>query len=274
MVIVTAIGALVGVALLAALFVPLERRFAAIPVRRGSRTGRRIDIGLFVLNQTVTSVVSGVVAGTAAIGVALLAGIMLTLDHITGVTPYETPVTSLPMPAQVALFLVVADFSGYWAHRALHARPRLWRIHSIHHSSRQLDWLSALRVHPLNDVITAIALGVPVLLLGFRPAAFGAYILFIGLYAVLLHANLPWSFGWLRYVVASPVFHRWHHTTEREGLDKNFAGLLPLWDILFGTLHLPRNRQPMVFGILGEAPPERFWGQLLHPLRPGRQLVG
>ena len=71
--------------------------------------------------------------------------------------------------------------------------------------------------------------------------------------------------GFHRYVVASPVFHRWHHTTEAQGLDKNFAGLLPLWDVLFGTLHLPADQRPTVFGLVGTPVPEGFWRQLTYP---------
>jgi sterol desaturase/sphingolipid hydroxylase (fatty acid hydroxylase superfamily) len=68
-------------------------------------------------------------------------------------------------------------------------------------------------------------------------------------------------------VIASPVFHRWHHTAEDEGLDKNFAGLFPAFDALFGTLYLPAGRQPRDFGVRGEAVPETLLGQLAYPFR-------
>jgi sterol desaturase/sphingolipid hydroxylase (fatty acid hydroxylase superfamily) len=68
-------------------------------------------------------------------------------------------------------------------------------------------------------------------------------------------------------VIASPVFHRWHHTAEDEGLDKNFAGLFPTFDALFGTLYLPRDRQPQVFGVKNEAVPETLLAQLAYPFR-------
>ena len=61
-----------------------------------------------------------------------------------------------------------------------------------------------------------------------------------------MHANLDWDWGPLRSFLVSPRFHRWHHTSEEEARDKNFAGLLPLWDILFGTYYMPRERRPTV----------------------------
>jgi sterol desaturase/sphingolipid hydroxylase (fatty acid hydroxylase superfamily) len=67
--------------------------------------------------------------------------------------------------------------------------------------------------------------------------------------------------------LASPVFHRWHHTSEAEGLDKNFASTFPILDVIFGTYYMPRGRLPEQFGN-GEADyPDDFWGQLVHPFR-------
>jgi sterol desaturase/sphingolipid hydroxylase (fatty acid hydroxylase superfamily) len=83
-------------------------------------------------------------------------------------------------------------------------------------------------------------------------------------YAIFLHANVNWDFGPLRSVVATPVFHRWHHSREREAWDKNFAGLLPLWDILFGTYYMPRGRYPENFGI-NEPMPAGWTGQFVEP---------
>ena len=70
-------------------------------------------------------------------------------------------------------------------------------------------------------------------------------------------------------MVASPEFHRWHHTSEEEGRDKNFAGLFPFIDMAFGTFYLPAGKHPTIFGARGGAPvPPDFWGQLIYPFRP------
>jgi hypothetical protein len=70
----------------------------------------------------------------------------------------------------------------------------------------------------------------------------------------------------VRFIVASPVFHRWHHTKETEVVDKNFAGLLPLRDAVFGALYLPHDRRPVDFGTRDPVPPD-FLGQLMYPWR-------
>jgi sterol desaturase/sphingolipid hydroxylase (fatty acid hydroxylase superfamily) len=153
-------------------------------------------------------------------------------------------------------------------HRMFHGR-RLWRFHAIHHSSEDLDWLSSVRVHPVNDLISRLIPSVVVIMLGFSPLALAGALPFFALYAILLHANVDWDFGPARKLVASPRFHRWHHTGEAEGRDKNFAGLLPLWDILFGTFHMP-PRAPERLGV-ADPVPRGLIGQLIWPFRKARR---
>jgi sterol desaturase/sphingolipid hydroxylase (fatty acid hydroxylase superfamily) len=123
-------------------------------------------------------------------------------------------------------------------------------------------------VHPANDLVAKIVPAVLAVGLGFAPAILAGALPFFALYAILLHANVDWDFGPLRSVIASPRFHRWHHTGEAEGRDKNFAGLLPLWDVLFGTYYMPA-RAPERFGV-AEPVPGTLWGQLLWPFRRRR----
>src|SRR5262249_8355033 len=75
-----------------------------------------------------------------------------------------------------------------------------------------------------------------------------------------------WTFGPLRYVLASPVFHRWHHTTQEEGLNRNFAPTFPFLDLAFGTFYMPPGKLPERFGNGEPDYPEGFFGQLLRPL--------
>lgn len=178
------------------------------------------------------------------------------------------PLSKLPFAVQAILMLVIGDFLGYWTHRKFHGR-RLWLFHAVHHSSTTLDWLSALRAHPLNEVISRLVLTLPLLALGFAPAAAASIAPIFALFAILLHANLDWDWGPLRAVVASPRFHRWHHTCEDEGRDKNFAGLFPVWDILFGTYYMPDDKRPERFG--SDTPvPDGLLAQLIFPFRRSR----
>ena len=66
---------------------------------------------------------------------------------------------------------------------------------------------------------------------------------------------------------ASPVFHRWHHTTEEAGLNKNFASTFPILDLLFGTFYMPRNELPDVYGIADRGFPPTFAQQMLYPFK-------
>ena len=144
----------------------------------------------------------------------------------------------------------------------------------MHHSSTDLDWLSSVRVHPLNEAGTRVAQAVPLVLVGYNPGVIAAYVPLLTLYAIMLHANVNWNFGWLKYVIGSPVYHRWHHTTEKEGLDRDFAAMFPWMDKLFGTMYFPKDRLPMEFGVLGENIPNNLLKQLVYPFRrKGRYVV-
>lgn len=175
------------------------------------------------------------------------------------------PVSRLPMAVQAVLMLVLADFIGYWVHRTFHGR-RLWRFHAIHHSSQTLDWLSAARTHPVNELVGRLAAMLPLLMIGFSLPAVAWSAPILGLFALLLHANVDWDWGRLRTVIASPRFHRWHHTSDAEGMNKNFAGLFPIWDILFGTYYMPPGKIPERFGT--DSPvPDGLFAQLVFPFR-------
>ena len=76
--------------------------------------------------------------------------------------------------------------------------------------------------------------------------------------------TVNWTFGPLRYVLVSPAFHRWHHSKEAEAIDKNFATMFPIWDLIFGTLYFPKGRNPGNFGV-GDNVPENLVGQMIYP---------
>jgi sterol desaturase/sphingolipid hydroxylase (fatty acid hydroxylase superfamily) len=177
-----------------------------------------------------------------------------------------------PSWLQAIEVLLFGDLVGYWIHRLFHRRP-LWPFHAIHHSSTQLDWLSSVRLHPLNDTIVRLLQTVPFVVLGFTPKVLAGYVPFLTLYAILLHANLRWTLGPFKYAIASPTFHRWHHTSEAEGLDKNFGGLFAFYDLLFGTFYMPPGRRPERFGVRNEAIPAGMLAQLVYPFRRGRRAL-
>ena len=176
------------------------------------------------------------------------------------------PLATLPLWAQVVIFVVVSDFLLYWIHRAFH-RPALWKYHAVHHSSQELEWISAARFHPVNIFLGSVAVDVALLLAGISPEVMVVVGPFTTTYSALVHANLNWTFGPLKYWLASPVFHRWHHTTADHGGDKNFAGTFPIFDWLFGTFYMPEGKLPTAYGIDDHEFPAGFGRQLLYPFR-------
>jgi sterol desaturase/sphingolipid hydroxylase (fatty acid hydroxylase superfamily) len=171
-----------------------------------------------------------------------------------------------PLWVQCVLILLIQDALLYWLHRLFHTR-HVWAFHAIHHSSETLDWTSASRFHPVNTVGQFALVDAAVLLMGFSPVALATLAPVHLIYSVMVHANLNWTFGRLRYVFASPVFHRWHHTSQHEGLDKNFAPMFPLFDVLWGTFYMPAGVRPEAYGVTDVAVPAGPLGQTLFPFR-------
>jgi sterol desaturase/sphingolipid hydroxylase (fatty acid hydroxylase superfamily) len=257
------LGLTVAFLILTAIFWAVELLWPSISAQRKLRRGFGLDVLYWFFTPLISKTVSQVAVLLALAPIFLLLGWRLEKEAIAA---GFGPLLQLPLWLQAILILVVGDFIGYWSHRWFHSR-RLWKFHAIHHSSTELDWLSSVRLHPVNEVGSRILQAIPFVLLGFSPKAVAAYVPFLTFYAILIHANVSWGFGPLRYVIATPLFHRWHHTSEDEALDKNFAGLLPLWDVLFGTLYLPEGKRPTHFGTHDHSVPESFLGQLAYPFR-------
>jgi sterol desaturase/sphingolipid hydroxylase (fatty acid hydroxylase superfamily) len=176
------------------------------------------------------------------------------------------PWAKLPFWLQVSLYLVISDFLLYWLHRMFHGQ-RMWKYHAVHHSSEHVDWISAARFHPVNLFLGTILVDVTLLLAGIPPAVLSILVPFNILMSTFVHANLNWTLGPFKYVLASPVFHRWHHTALDRGGSKNFAGTFPVFDLMFGTFHMPENELPDAYGIDDPAFPPGFGGQLVYPFK-------
>lgn len=243
------------VLLLASIFVPLERVLARHPKQRVFRRGWMNDVAYLFLNGQVTSLGLG----------ALIFGITLTVGRLVPVS-VRAAAAAQPYWVQIVEIIILADVGVYFAHRMSHAVPWLWRFHAIHHSSEELDWLAAARVHPLDLLITRGFSLLPVFTLGFSVVAISAYLIIYALQAVQVHSNLRVNFGPFRWLLCSPEFHHWHHSRDREARDKNFAGMLPLLDVMFGTSYMPPGRAPSNYG-LDQQIPGTCPAQLLYPFR-------
>jgi lathosterol oxidase len=241
---------------LALVFVPLERIFARRPEQRIFRPGWRTDLSHFFVSHVMVQVSVLLTMAPAAI-----------FFHWTLGSRLHTWIASQPVALQFFEALVLADLFAYASHRLFHALPVLWRFHAIHHSSEYLDWLASSRLHLVDIVVTRAVAFVPLYALGFSPEALYAYLLFASIQAIAIHSNLRFDFGPLRYVLVTPQFHHWHHTAQREFVDRNFAVHLPAIDWLFGTYFLPGNRWPERYGIEGSPVPDGWLRQLIHPFR-------
>ena len=207
----------------------------------------------------------------AAVGM-LYAGVGPAVAALLTQPPFADPaagpvgrwLAATPLAAQVAILLVATDLCQYWLHRAFHAPP-LWRFHAVHHSAPEVNWTTTFRAHPVNELAAGAALMVAARLVGVSETALLVAAPTFFLSGVVTHANLGWTFGPLRFVLASPVFHRWHHSLGTEARERNFAPMFPVWDLVFGTFDMPRGRRPVRFG--AEGVPSDMVGQLAYPLR-------
>jgi lathosterol oxidase len=238
---------------LALVFVPLERGFALVRGQRILRFGWRTDLAHFFVSHLLVQVLALLTIAPAGL---VFGGF---------VSPrLQAWVAGQPLLLQLAAAVVVADLFQYGVHRAFHAVPWLWRFHAIHHSSRAMDWIAGSRLHLVDVVATRAITFLPLFVLGFAPAALTAYLVFVAFPAVALHANLRFELAWLRWLLATPAFHHWHHAVSP--VDKNFAIHLPVIDRVFGTAWEPGGF-PESYGLPDDPVPEGWGRQLVWPFR-------
>ena len=134
----------------------------------------------------------------------------------------------------IAFVLLAADFVYYWEHRIAHEVRLFWTQHAVHHSSRQMNTTVAVRFGPFEGAISA-ALHFPLVLIGFS-----AELVFFAIFAVLayqiwIHTELIGKLGFLDGILNTPANHRVHHACDETYIDKNYGGILIIWDRIFGT---------------------------------------
>lgn len=260
-------GIAIAFVILSVVFFILQKIWPSIPGQKTFRRGFLTDVCYWAFTPLVTRVITPIAVGIALIPIALANGIEL--KDLKTLAQGRGDLAAQPLWLQAIQIFVIGDFIGYWQHRWFHGGWR-WNFHAVHHSSEELDWLSSVRLHPVNDMLARIIQAVPIVALGYNVGAVALFTVFTTIYAITLHANLNWTYGPLRYVIASPAFHRWHHTSAEEGQDKNFAGFFPIWDLIFGTFYMPKGRQPEVFGV-ADPVPKGLIGQLIYPFRHRRE---
>ena len=176
-------------------------------------------------------------------------------------------ISDQPFLLQFFEIMFLTDLAQYWFHRTFHKIPALWKFHAVHHSAQAMDWLAGSRMHVIEVILMRSFTTLPMYVMGFAEAPLYAYVFFVYLLSVFIHANIRIPFGFLQYFIATPRFHHWHHGIEEEAIDKNFAIHFPVIDMVFGTFHMPGDRWPEGYGIGGHPVPKGFWNQLRYPFR-------
>lgn len=152
--------------------------------------------------------------------------------------------------ASFAIYLIILDFAEYWRHRLSHTYRWWWALHGIHHSQRQMSFWTDSRNHLLDDLIAGVWFASLSMLIGVPPGHFIGLLIALRLVENFSHANTRIDLGWVSdYLIVGPRYHRWHHAIElpadpRFRYGCNFAILLPIWDVLFGTLYLEKTLPP------------------------------
>ena len=145
--------------------------------------------------------------------------------------------------ASFLIYLLAFDLAAYWLHRGQHRISFWWRLHSLHHSQRQMTMWSDNRNHLIDDVLMSVLLVLLAQLIGVAPEQFVAIVALTQLSESLQHANVRLSFGRIgERLWVSPLFHRVHHSVQSG--ESNYGVLLPWWDQLFGTANFQTHFDP------------------------------
>jgi len=170
------------------------------------------------------------------------------------------------LPSLLA-YLIAQDALEYWMHRAQHKVPFLWAMHRLHHSEEAYAartttrhfWLEAIIKSAICYPLLAVFFAVPL------PILFAAGLIYT-VNHVAAHMNVRLSLGRFSLWIQNPQYHRIHHSTEPKHYDKNFADLLPLLDVIFGTAHRPADGEFPSTGLVPSAKPATLFESFVWPL--------
>lgn len=167
-------------------------------------------------------------------------------DHL----PYQIfahHITGLPLVIQVLLGLLVIDISLWIRHGFVH--KFLWSFHAVHHSAKELSWLTTRRLHPLDSAVMGLIDFVILYLIGFSAEGMAIAMILKDWNNMFIHSNIVLDYPKpLKYIIVSPNMHRWHHATELEARDKNFCVFFAFVDYIMGTYYVPDNALPKNYG--------------------------
>lgn len=216
-----------------------------------------------------------------AIGNSLIRGLLAGVVAVPYIFVYEHRVFDIPLDsfwALLGLFLGL-EFFYYWMHRAAHTVRWLWATHSVHHSPTRLNFTAGIRLGWTGLISGNFLFFLPLVWIGFHPLAVIAMLALNLMYQFFLHTELAPRLGPLEWVLNTPRHHSVHHASNGSCLDKNFGGVLIIYDRLFGTFATPPRDEPLRYGLTEPLKSQnplyvvfREWLQMAADLRRARSV--
>jgi len=180
-------------------------------------------------------------------------------------------------PLALSVLFLGSEFLYYWQHRASHRIRWMWATHAVHHSATRLNLTAAIRLGWTGNISGNFLFFLPLALVGFHPVAIVAMLGINLLYQFFIHTELAPRLGPLEWVLNTPRHHRVHHASNAACLDRNYGGVLIIFDRLFGTFAEPPEAELLRYGLVGAAPSYNpitialgQWIAMLHDARKAR----
>ena len=154
----------------------------------------------------------------------------------------------------VFIAFLLQDFLYYWFHKASHHIHWLWAAHVVHHSSTKMNFSTAFRQSLMYPLAGMWIFWLPMILIGFNPNTVFTVVALNLAFQFFVHTEIVDKLGWFEKVFNTPSHHRVHHSINKAYLDKNFAGVLIIWDKHFGT-YVEENSEKnglCRYGIIGQ----------------------
>jgi sterol desaturase/sphingolipid hydroxylase (fatty acid hydroxylase superfamily) len=166
---------------------------------------------------------------------------------------YEHRLFTLPWTAPVMFACFFGeDLAYYWFHRVAHERRFFWASHVVHHSSQHYNLTTALRQTWTGALGFNYIFWLPLMLLGFPPLMVAMFTGFSLVYQFWIHTEVIDRMGPLEWVLNTPSHHRVHHAINAKYLDANYAGVLIIWDRMFGSFIAEDKKEPPRYGIVSQ----------------------
>jgi sterol desaturase/sphingolipid hydroxylase (fatty acid hydroxylase superfamily) len=215
----------------------------------------KIDLQLFLFNYLVVR-----------LSVFALMFYIIESMELSTLNELKDTMKSWPLVLQFIVGLISFEFVSYWAHRAYHRVPLLWRFHLVHHSAKKLHYLTLLKNHPVQYLVSAVVDSLALALFIPIDVAF-IIIVLVNTVPFIYHLNMKLDIPFLNRIIVTPRFHMWHHANEPIAHHANYGTFLSVFDWVFGTYYLPDdiNEYPSKTGVKGVKVKNNLLSILKHP---------